>query len=283
VLLNLEINFLLHRFFIAIFIVEIIPSVTMKPFFVKQFLLVVSCIASGFAVHAQKEADNIIKLNVPALFFKNFSLQYEKAVAKKQSFAVAVRYRPEGKIPFQGTVEDLVDDKSIRIDLARIGNVGITPEYRFYFGKKGVTNGFYIGPFISYNYYKGNVPINYNDYDDVNHVSIEKTAVFKGSVNTFTAGFQAGAQWKLSDKISLDWWIVGPNYGISKGTFDFVGTLNDIEQISMQYELEKIKNTIPLIKINIADGSPNANGATFKVNGPWAGIRAMGINIGYRF
>lgn len=255
----------------------------MKHSYLERFLFSLSLVIIFSAAHAQKETGNIIKINVPALFFKNFSLQYEKAVGKKQSFAVAVRYRPEGKIPFEGTVEDLVDDKSIRVDLARIGNFGITPEYRFYFDKKGATNGFYIGPFISYNYYKGNVPINYNDYDDINHVSIEKTAVFKGSVNTFTAGFQLGAQWKLSDKVSLDWWIVGPNYGISKGTFDFVGALNDIEQISMQYELEKIKNTIPLIKIDIADGSPNANGATFKVNGPWAGIRAMGINIGYRF
>ena len=255
----------------------------MKHSYLKTLVLATYLLLISAASYAQKKGDNIIKLNVPALFFKNFSVQYERAVGKKQSFAVAVRYRPDGKIPFQKTVEDFVDDKSIRIDLAKIGNFGITPEYRFYFSKKGATNGFYIGPFISYNYYNGNVPINYNDYDDINHVSIEKTAIFKGSANSFTAGFQVGAQWKLSDKFSLDWWIVGPNYGISNGTFDFVGSLNDIEQISMQYELEKIKNTIPLLKIEIADGSPNPNGATFKVNGPWAGLRAMGICIGYRF
>ena len=198
---------------------------------------------------AQKKDDNIIKINVPALFFKNFSFQYERTVGKKQSFAVAVRYRPEGSIPFQSTVESIVDDNSIRVDLAKIGNFGITPEYRFYLGKKGALHGFYIGPFVSYNNYNGNVPVNYNDY--VNNASVEKTAVFKGGVNTFTAGFQLGAQWKLSNKVSLDWWIVGPNYGISKGDFDFNGSLNDVEQISMDFELNKIKETVPLIKIGI--------------------------------
>jgi len=226
------------------------------------------------------DAKNIVKVNIPALFFKNFSFQYERKTGNKNSLAIAVRYRPVSNIPFQKTVEDIVNDKSIRVDLGKIGNLGITGEYRFYIGKRGALHGFYIGPLISYNNYKGDVPVNYYDY--VNNATIDKTATFTGSVNSFTAGFQIGAQWKLSEKIYLDWWIAGPNYGISNGRFDFSGSLNDIEQISLQYELEKIKQTIPLIKIEL-DGNPNANGAAFKVKGPWAGIRAFGINLGYRF
>lgn len=243
--------------------------------------IIFSCITSGAG--AQEKKENIIKLNLPALIFSNFSLQYERAVNKKQSFAVAIRYRPESGIPFRGTVEKWVDDNSIRVDLGRIGNFGITPEYRFYVGKKGVQQGFYIGPFISYNRYTGDVPINYNDYDDINNVSIERTAVFKGNASSFTAGFQLGAQWKLSDKFSLDWWIVGPNYGIGKGDFDFIGTLNDIEQVSMDYELNKIKETIPMIRLKDIMVRDNGTGASFKVDGPWGGIRAFGINLGYRF
>ena len=255
----------------------------MKHSYLKTLFLPVIFFLASLTAAAQEKKDNIIKLNVPALIFKNFSLQYEKAVGKKQSFAVAVRFRPESSIPFQSIAEKWVDDNSIRVDLGRIGNFGITPEYRFYFSKKGATNGFYIGPFISYNHYSGKVPINYNDYDDVNNVSIERTAVFKGSVNSFTGGFQLGAQWKLSNKISLDWWIAGPNYGISKGDFDFAGTLNDIEEISMDYELNKIKATIPLIKVKDINVRQDGSGASFKIDGPWAGIRAMGICIGYRF
>ncbi len=250
-----------------------------KHFFL--FLLMVTSLNSLTAqsLNSTSDKNNVIKLNIPALFFTNFSFQYETKTTRKSSFAVAVRYRPAGKIPFESKVEDWVNDNSIKVDLARIGNVGITPEYRFYLSKKGALQGFYIGPFISFNHYFGDVPVNYSDY--VNNASVEKTAVFKGSTNAFTAGFQLGAQWKLSDQLSLDWWIVGPNYGFSRGNFDFVASLNDIEQISLQYELEKIQQTIPLITVE--PEKPTASGAAFKVKGPWAGIRAFGINVGYRF
>lgn len=238
-------------------------------------------VVAVFAQPVSEKKESIIKVNVPALAFKNISLQYERKVNKKQSFALSVRYRPTGSLPFQSLVKKAVDDTLIRIDLTRIGNLGITPEYRFYLSKKGAMQGFYLAPFVSFNHYSGNVPVNYYDY--VNNVIIDKTATFSGSVNTYTAGLQLGAQWQLSNKFSLDWWIIGPNYGTSNGTFNFAGSLNDIEQISLQFELEKIKQTIPMIKIDIPKGNPNDNGAVFNVKGPWAGIRAMGLNLGYRF
>ena len=217
--------------------------------------------------------DNIIKLNVPALFLKNISLQYERKIGTKNSFLVAVRYRPKSTMPFKNTVEKFIDQPSVRLDLFKMGNFGITPEYRFYLGKKAAPRGFYIGPFVSYNHYKADIPINYmND---------TKTGIFTGGMNTFTAGFQVGAQWKLSEKIYLDWWIVGPNYGISKGDFICNTPLNDIEQISMDFELFRLmEGTDPRI---IKSYQVDANGASFKVDGPWGGIRAMGINIGYKF
>jgi hypothetical protein len=240
----------------------------------------------GGILHAQvidtsikQSKNNILKLNIPALFFKNISLQYERKISAKNSLALSVRYRPNSTIPFKNAVEDIADDTLIKVDLFKIGNFGITPEYRFYLGKKGALHGFYIGPFISYNHYVGDVPINYNDY--VNNRLVDKTATFKGSVNTFSFGFQLGAQWKLSDDIYLDWWILGPNYGVGNGDFNFVGSLNGFEQINMQYEIDKLKETLP-IKV-IKSRTVTENGASFKVEGPWAGIRAFGLNIGYRF
>lgn len=224
--------------------------------------------------------DNIIKLNIPALVFKNFSVQYEHKLGHKQSLAISARYRPVTGIPFQKAVEDYIGDSSIRVDLGKIGNIGINAEYRFYLGKKGDMRGFYIAPMLAYNNYKGDVPVNYYDY--VNNKRIDKTATFKGSMNTVTAGLQIGAQWKLGEKIYFDWWIAGPSYGISRGDFNFTGSLNDIERISLQFELEKIKQTIPLVNVEIPS-NPDANGAVFKVQGPWAGIRAFGLNLGYRF
>jgi hypothetical protein len=228
------------------------------------------------------DGKSIIKVNVPALAFKNFSFQYERAVNQKHSFAIALRYRPASSLPFQKTIQDLFTDTTIRLDLAKIGNFGITPEYRFYLGKKGVFHGLYLGVFASYNYYYGDVPLNYYDY--VNNHSVDKIAVFKGSMNTLTAGVQIGGQWKLSEKLNVDIWIAGPNYGINRGTFKFAGALNpSYEQPSLFYRMDFLRQTVPLINIEIPQGSPNDNGASFKTSGPWAGIRAFGLNLGYRF
>ncbi len=160
----------------------------MKHSYLKNLLLPVAFLLSFQLVKAQEKKESIIKINVPALFFKNFSFQYERAVGKKQSFAVAVRYRPKGSIPFQKTISDLFTDTTIRLDLAQMGNFGITPEYRFYIGKKGVFRGLYLGPFISYNNYSGDAPINYWAYNSQTNQFIPKVAVFKGSINTYTAG-----------------------------------------------------------------------------------------------
>jgi Protein of unknown function (DUF3575) len=238
-------------------------------------LLVSSNVLTAQVVDTVKanEKINILKINVPALFLKNISLQYERKLGRKNSFAIAVRYRPKSTMPFQSTVEKLIDQPSVRVDLFKMGNFGVTPEYRFYVGKKDAPQGFYIGPFISYNHYNADIPVNY--------MGDTKTGVFVGGFNTFTAGFQLGAQWKLSEKIYLDWWIVGPNYGISKGDFVCNTPLNEVEQISMDFELFRImEGSSPRL---IDSYKVDANGASFVMDGPWAGIRAMGFNIGYRF
>ena len=220
-----------------------------------------------------KEKSNILKINVPALFLKNISLQYERKISKKNTLAISVRYRPKATMPFEKTAERLIDQPNVRVDLFKMGDLGITPEYRFYLGKKDAPQGFYIGPFISYNHYNADVPVNY--------MGDTKTGIFTGGMNTFTAGFQLGAQWKLSDKVYLDWWIVGPNYGISKGDFICNTPLNETEQISMDFELFRImEGSSPQL---VKSYQVTANGASFRVDGPWGGIRAMGINIGYKF
>jgi len=241
-------------------------------------LFVVACfyINAVKAQGANEEAKNsIIKINVPALFLKNISLQYEMKTSTKSSFAVAVRYRPKSTVPFKSTIENLIDQPAIRVDLFKMGNIGITPEYRFYLGKKKAMQGFYIAPFISYNHYTAAIPINYDS------LTKEKTAVFNGSTNSWTFGFQLGAQWKLNDNLTLDWWILGPNYGVMKGNFVTNSTLNDDEQTNMFYQLFKITEGISPKIIESFD--VKSNGTSFIVNGPWGGIRAMGINLGYRF
>jgi hypothetical protein len=254
-------------------------QLTKKCFQLKHIIVFTAacfCVNTIKAQAAGEEVKNsIIKINVPALFLKNISLQYEIKTSTKSSFAVAVRYRPKSSVPFKSAIEDLIDQPAIRVDLFKMGNIGITPEYRFYLSRKKNMQGFYIAPFISYNHYTADIPINYDS------LTKEKTAVFNGSTNSWTFGFQLGAQWKINNNLTLDWWILGPNYGVMKGNFITNNTLNDDEQTNMFYQLFKITEGInPKI---IESFDVKTNGTSFKVNGPWGGIRAMGINLGYRF
>jgi hypothetical protein len=214
----------------------------------------------------------LLKLNLPALLFKNLSVQYEQQTKPKQSFAINLRYRPLGSVPFINTIKEVIDDDAIKFEEFKMGIVGITPEYRWYVGKKDGLRGFYIGAFASYNYYTGRVPVNYlND---------AKTALYKGGINTYTAGVQLGAQWKLGGRWYLDWWILGPNYGLSRGNFIFNGALNDVEQISMQFELERIK--LATLFNLVESYSVGPDGVTLRIKGPWAGVRAFGLSVGLK-
>lgn len=217
--------------------------------------------------------NNIIKLNLPALALKNISVQYERAVARKITVAGTLRYMPDGNIPLKSTFIKLADDPDIERQLnnTKVGNMAFMPEVRFYLGKKGAFRGFYLGPFASIARYNADILFEYDDAGST------KTIPLSGDVNTFTGGLMIGAQWKLSQLIYLDWWILGPNYGTSKGDVTGKKTLNASEQQSLRDELANLD--IPLTKFTY---TVDGNGATINFKGPWAGVRS-GICLGFRF
>jgi hypothetical protein len=248
-------------------------------------LLLMMCFAMGSSfLWAQEVIDsskheegtikkNIIKINVAALVFKNFGLQYERAIAKRISLAGTFRLMPKGAIPFKSSIIKSANDPETERQLnnLQIGNLAFMPEIRFYLGKKGVFHGFYLAPFVAIAKYDADLLFEYDDNGATKNVPMA------GSVNSFTGGLMMGAQWKISKALYLDWWILGPHYGSSKG--DVIGhkTLTPSEQQSLRDELDALD--IPLTKITyVVDG----NGATINFKGPWAGIRS-GICIGINF
>ena len=246
----------------------------------KKLILLLFVLNFSFSVYAQDDNDeaniakkNIIKLNLPALAFKNISVQYERAVAKKVSVAATMRYMPDGSIPFKSSIIKLADDPETERQLnnLKVGNFAVMPELRYYVGRKGAFHGFYVGPFASIARYNTSLFFVYDD------ALLTKTIPLKGNVNTFTGGLMLGAQWKLGKNIFLDWWILGANYGSSKGDIAGKKTLTPTEQQSLRNELANLD--IPLTKFTyVVDG----NGATVNFKGPWAGVRS-GICIGFNF
>ena len=127
----------------------------------KKLIIILLATSGCFLAKAQTENNvstdfkkNIVKLNLFSLPLKNLSLQYERGLNENMSVALGVRFQPKGSIPFQSTIRNSMDTDNDTADAgldfvnnAQISNWAITPEFRYYFGKKPL-NGFYIAPFI---------------------------------------------------------------------------------------------------------------------------------------
>ena len=234
----------------------------------------------AFAQEESKEAEvtdapakNLVKLNLFALPLKNISMQYERAVARKVTVAATLRFMPKGSIPLKSTFIKLADDPEIerQINNLSVGNFAAMPEVRYYFSKKGAFRGFYTGLFASIANYSADLLYEYDD------AGVTKTIPIGGDINTLTGGLMLGSQFKLSKKMYLDWWILGPNYGSSNGKISGQQSLTASEQQSLRDNLATLD--VPLTEFTY---EVNSNGATLNFKGPWAGVRS-GLCIGFRF
>lgn len=213
--------------------------------------------------------ENAVKINLSGFAIRNISVQYEKKLSEKISVAIAFRDLFYGKMPFTSTISKIVSNPYIPYDKLNVGTYGITPEARYYFSQ--AMKGFYVGVFGSYSHYKSDLPVVYGS----------KTGQFNGVVNTYTGGVQFGWQFRVFDRMFIDLWIVGPNYGASSGNLVFDGALSGNEQSALRFELEQIKTDVPFHFID--SYTVSGTGASMVVKGPWAGLRALGINLAYHF
>lgn len=94
--------------------------------------------AASFAAKAQDNTrSNAIKLNPLSLVFLTGNVSYERAVSSNSSLQLGVFY---SGVNFSGI---------------KYSGLGITPEFRFYFGgAKQALNGVYAAPFVRYQNFK---------------------------------------------------------------------------------------------------------------------------------
>ena len=253
------------------------------------YLAAVLFLGTANAINAQEEKTdskdvvtpplNFIKLNLTGLPLKNYSIQYERVIKRKTSFAISFRTMPNTGIPFKKQILDALDptdtDTKNTIEQLKISNFAITPEFRFYLSKKGYGRGFYIAPFYRYaSFTTDNISIKYD-----NGTGGSNTINLSGKLTSNTGGLMFGSQWALGKHVCLDWWILGAHYGSGKG--DFTGKssvpLTPTEQDDIRTQLNDLD--IPLTDKTV---TVNASGASMQLSGPWAGLRA-GISLGVRF
>jgi hypothetical protein len=220
---------------------------------------------------------DIVKINLTSLLFKNISLQYEHTLSPKTSLALGISLMPKTGLPFASSLKDQYGsnaDAERAIETTKLSNFAITPEYRFYFSGKA-PNGFYLAPFVRYQHMSLE-----QDYTFTASNNKQYTPHIVGSINNIGAGLLAGVQW--GKNITLDWWIAGPLIGSMNGSLSGtdpkMSELSNADRAKLETDIEA--TNIPLTKIEATVGQTNVD---VKLSGPYAGIRAFGFALGFRF
>jgi hypothetical protein len=252
---------------------------------IKVLLMCCLLFASQFATSQKTEVfeipkvkKNIVKINLSSLIFLNASLQYERVIKTNMSVALGISLMPKTQLPFAGTLQDQYgenEDAKRAIENTKLGNFSITPEFRWYVGQKGAPNGFYLAPFVRYNRMTFDQIYEFNTNNGLHRPNIT------GTINNIGGGLMIGAQWTLSKNISLDWWILGGIYGSTKGDFtgyDDLSTMTPQEKIDLKRDIEDVP--IPLSNINATIYNDRID---VTVTGPYVGLRAFGLALGYKF
>ena len=220
----------------------------------------------------QKIDKNIAKINLIGFSING---QYERILSKRISIALSYKILPNGKFLFRGLIPTNDPQARESLDNLTLSNSAITPEVRFYLGKKGYGQGFYLAPFFRNAKFGGKgIGIDFT-------LDNGQTTTFnmEGNIKANTFGLLMGAQWKLGKNFWLDWQILGPHYGGATGSIIGVSnvSLSATEQNNLANALRDIN--FPFAKENI---SVKPNQATLELSGPWAGLRTA-ISLGFDF
>jgi hypothetical protein len=223
---------------------------------------------------------NFIKVNLFGLPLRNISLQYERALSKRFSIALGLRIMPQGDLPLLSTIENVVgnDDPDFvsAIRSINIKNTAFTPELRWYPGKKGYGRGFYVAAYYRYL----QMDISSSKRFEVEIDELKRNMLLNANLKVHNLGLMLGAQWMISKRISLDWWIAGVQAGFQKGELTATPDIDFTDE-----QINEIKNDISVnFKALGQTTQIDKEGVNIKTNSflPVTGIRA-GLCLGVRF
>jgi len=239
-------------------------------------------VSSNISATEEKTSMNFVKLNLTSLLIKNYSLQYERLLTNKISAALSFRIMPETNLPYKNQIINIADitepDDKQTIENLLVSNYAITPELRYYPGRKNYGTGFYLSLFYRYGSFNVNNFVTDRESDGET-ISVDIAA----DVKAHTGGIMIGSQWALGKYMCLDWWIMGPHFGISSGEVIGLSSeiMDQVDQQDVKDEIEEILSDadVPMLKWTTSTTSDQVK---VKFDGPWAGLR-FGLSFGVKF
>jgi len=239
-------------------------------------LALIPCIAQAQLL----DGKNVIKMNLSSITLRNYHFIYERGLGKKTSLSIGYRFMPKGDLPLKRYFEDELDNEAdVNLNGVQISNWAITPEFRYYFGK-GVRRGFYLAPYMRFASFNLSTPVRYTSSAPGNP---SYYADFAGKLTSVNGGLMLGVQYTVFKNMVIDFWIAGAHYGGSNGDLNatFNPPLTPTEVASLQATLNDMDKIGPFSFEGRV--SPDGKSAYMKTTGPWAGVRGLGLNIGFRF
>ncbi len=232
--------------------------------------------------------NNIIKANLTAYALGNFGLTYERHIAPHLTLSLGINKMPSRGLPFKTAIQNNFSSSVIDYENTTVSNLSITPELRFYI--LGGMRGLYLAPYLRYTSMDVNIPIKYSN-KALGFVDLNQKTTFSGSITSMSGGLMIGTQHQLFKKVVIDIWIVGGHYGSASGELNGAYKATDSNPNSNVSVIERstIKSGIESLNPPLVTLTPtvtqqgNQGNAQIKVSGPWAGIRALGVNVGIRF
>lgn len=254
----------------------------------KVFFFIIISIQS----FAQQERSEVVKLNLSAAALGTATFQYEKVLGNHFSLALGAGYRPTKLLPFAKDLEKYVDYADNRVDYisfrnvrkteSKIGMYHITPEIRFYFGNKGAPIGTYLALFGKYNNFHGDVPV----FIDINYrgTPVRLDLPVNTTLQTTSVGLMFGRQFRLGNRFTFDWYIIGGHFGRVK----VHGESNqNLEGFDDAFRADLKNKIIDTFKINesylgvVVDNQGVRIDNVRQLN--YLNLRGFGFNLGYRF
>ena len=216
------------------------------------------------------QSKNVIKTSVVPIFFKDYSLYFERRIHKNVSFSIGGSYMPVRGLP--DIVTKFSDGGSVDLSKISFSGLSVIPEIRIFPGLKirhSAPHGFYISIYAKLRSYKVDFPFSYND---------STTFDFSGRFTGIGIGMMFGHQWIIGDHFAIDWWISGAHFGNLSSNLEV--TSSDLGAI------DQVKFVNDLNGISFPQGSLNAeisqNTAKIAINAPFVGFRS-GFTFGVAF
>lgn len=231
------------------------------------------------------ELAHVVKINASQLALKNISLQYELGFHKNMSVALGYSNFLKRGIPSQIYENNNADGYK----LPYMKGWAITPEFRFYPGKKEekpAPHGFYLAPYLRYSKYTLGADYIETDPNTMAKRQYELTGTYKGT----SAGLMLGSQWIVGKHFSFDWWIMGAGAGKGKLILNAEGSgLNLTPQQQQELKDDMTENVSELGRFSngVVKVETTSNSAKVTVSGtPMLSIRGAivaGFNFGFKF